>query len=248
MSDSEYIYGYHSVKALIESQSESIEQLFLQKGREDERLQTIAKQAEDAGVAVVRLSKHELDEKLGKGALHQGVVAACRGMEGFNESALPSLISDLSTPVLLLILDGVQDPHNLGACLRSANAFGVNAVIAPKDRAVGLTPVVKKVASGAASVTPFIQVTNLSRTMKWLKDEGVWLVGTGDNNDSDLSAIDLTGNIAIVMGAEGQGMRRLTRDNCDYLARIPTQGTVESLNVSVATGVSLYEVNRQRKN
>ncbi|MCP4283408.1 MAG: 23S rRNA (guanosine(2251)-2'-O)-methyltransferase RlmB, partial [Gammaproteobacteria bacterium] len=163
------------------------------------------------------------------------------------ESALENLLINLDEPPFLLILDGVQDPHNLGACLRSADGAGVHAVIAPKDRSVGLTPVVRKVASGAAESTPFFQVTNLARTLKQLKrDYNLWLVGTAGESEQNMYTADLTGPLALVMGGEEKGMRRLTRDSCDYLVRLPMHGAVESLNVSVATGVCLYEALRQR--
>ena len=179
-------------------------------------------------------------------ARHQGVVARCRAVTVWQEDDLDQLLDGLSVPPLLLVLDGVQDPHNLGACLRSADAAGVHAVIAPRDRAVGLTPVVRKVASGAAETVPFIQVTNLARTLRTLKDKGLWTVGADAEGDGDVFSADLRGPTVLVMGAEGQGMRRLTREHCDLLVRIPMQGTVESLNVSVATGICLFEAVRQR--
>ncbi len=246
MSELEYVYGYHAIKALLTTQPENVQELLLQTGREDEKLSEISALAKKENKRISRVNRKDLEKLVGANLSHQGVVAKCHAFKGFDESALPSFLSDETGSTLLLILDGVQDPHNLGACLRSANAFGVNVVIAPKDRAVGITPVVRKVACGAASVTPFIAVTNLARTLRWLQEQGVWLVGTEAQAESNLAEIDLTGNIAIVMGSEGQGMRRLTRKHCDFLANIPMCGSVASLNVSVATAICLYEVSRQR--
>jgi 23S rRNA (guanosine2251-2'-O)-methyltransferase len=165
-----------------------------------------------------------------------------------DEPYLKALLKRLDEPPFLLILDGVQDPHNLGACLRSADGAGVHGIIAPRDRSVALTPTVRKVASGAAETVPFIQVTNLARTLKWLKDEGVWLIGTAGEATQTLYEIDLRGALAIVMGGEGKGLRRLTREQCDILVKLPMAGSVESLNVSVASAISLYEAVRQRGN
>jgi 23S rRNA (guanosine2251-2'-O)-methyltransferase len=164
-----------------------------------------------------------------------------------DEGDLLDLVEGLGRPAFLLILDGVTDPHNLGACLRTADAAGVDCVVAPRDRAVGLTPVVRKVAAGAAETIPFAQVTNLARTLESLKQAGVWVVGTAGEATDELYTVDLTGPLAVVMGAEGDGMRRLTRETCDRLVRLPMAGGVESLNVSVATGVVLYEAVRQRQ-
>ncbi|CAN7950386.1 unnamed protein product, partial [Ixodes hexagonus] len=174
------------------------------------------------------------------GEKHQGIVIECRHFDGFNEESLIDILKSRESPALLLILDGVKDPHNLGACLRSADAFGVQVVIALKDRAVGITPTVRKVACGAAQTIPFIRVTNLSQTLLNLQKEGVWIVGTAAEAASPIQEVDLTGDIAIVLGSEGQGMRRLTMERCDFLAKIPLEGTVESLNVSVACGICLY--------
>jgi 23S rRNA (guanosine2251-2'-O)-methyltransferase len=182
------------------------------------------------------------------GVNHQGVVATTQAPAALDEKALKTLIEDLQEPPLLLILNGVQDPHNLGACLRSADAAGVHAVIAPKDRSVGLTPTACKVASGAAETVPLVQVTNLARTLRWLQDEaGIWVVGTAGETDTLLYDADLQGPLALVMGAEGKGMRRLTREACDALVCLPMAGSVESLNVSVAAGICLFEAVRQRR-
>ena len=246
MSRGELIYGYHAIKAVMATQPNRIMKLYLQENREDQRLQTLLQQATQSGITIVRLPRHQIDQLIGTKVQHQGLLAECKDFPSFNESALPSLVADQSQPILLLVLDGVQDPHNLGACIRSANAFGVHAVIAPKDRAVGLTPVVRKIASGATVMTPFVQVTNLVRTLRDLQQQGVWIVGMVEKGDLILNQVDLKGNIAIVMGAEGAGLRRLTQECCDYLANIPMQGTVGSLNVSVAAAIALYEVQRQR--
>ena len=181
------------------------------------------------------------------GGNHQGVIAHVANNKKLrSEDDLPRLISEKGDDILLLILDGVQDPHNLGACLRSADGAGVDAVIVPRNKAASLTPVVHKVACGAAETMPFIMVTNLARTLRMLKEEGVWLVGADGNAKTSLYEIDLTGPLAMILGGEGNGLRRLTRDQCDYLAYLPMAGSVESLNVSVATGISLYEAVRQR--
>lgn len=238
------IYGIHTVEALLNTAPKSLAKLYVQESREDQRLKIIRSLADAADVPVRILSRSDLDAMLTDESHHQGVVAEVAELPHYSERDLTKLIE--IDNVLLLILDGVQDPHNLGACLRSANALGVHAVIAPKDRAVGMTPAVRKVASGAAEITPFIPVTNLSRTLKQLKEQGIWLVGAVGEAETNIFEIDLLGRIALVMGAEGKGLRRLTREHCDYLARIPMQGSVSSFNVSVATGICLYEINRQR--
>jgi len=246
MKQSELIYGFHAVDAVMMTQLQLVEHLYLQENRQDERVASLIQRAEDNKVPLSYKSRKQLDNLLGA-THHQGIVAECKQLPSYNEADLTALLDAQSEPALLLILDGVQDPHNLGACLRSANAMGVSAVIAPKNRAVNITPTVRKVACGAASLTPFIPVTNLARTMRSLKEQGVWLVGMDASVDTDLAQIDLTGSVAIVLGSEGSGMRRLTRDQCDFLAKIPMPGAMESLNVSVATGVCLYEGVRQRK-
>ena len=177
---------------------------------------------------------------------HQGVIARGNVPQVKSEAFLDDLLESLEQPPFLLILDGVQDPHNLGACLRTADAAGIHAIIVPKDRSVSLTPTVRKVASGAAQTVPLIQVTNLARTMKLLASHQIWIIGTAGETDATLYQSDLRGSLALVMGTEGKGMRRLTRENCDALVKIPMQGSVESLNVSVATGITLFEAVRQR--
>lgn len=249
MGEGSLIFGLHAVEASLKQDAESVEQLWCDKQRRDKRLQSVLQLAAKRGVNPQPLSRAELD-KLAPGGKHQGIVAQVAqgsAASARNETFLEQLLTDLDVPPFLLILDGVTDPHNLGACLRSADAAGVHAVVAPRDRACGLTPVVRKVASGAAETIPFVQVTNLSRTIKSLRDAGVWVIGTAlEEGAVSLYERDLKGPLALVLGAEGKGMRRLTRENCDDLVYVPMAGTVQSLNVSVATGVCLFEALRQR--
>ncbi len=247
MSDSTLIFGLHAVEAALKRDPASIEQLYCDNKRKDKRLNELVTLAQNQGVRPEWRSRAELDAMLSDGARHQGVAARVQGVAERNESFLEQLLVDLERPVFLLVLDGVTDPHNLGACLRSADAAGVDAVIVPRDRACGLTPVVRKVASGAAEAVPFVQVTNLARTLKTLQDAGVWVVGTAlEEGAVSLYEARLDGALAIVLGAEGKGMRRLTRENCDQLVYIPMHGSVQSLNVSVATGITLFEALRYR--
>jgi 23S rRNA (guanosine2251-2'-O)-methyltransferase len=244
MREKEMIYGVHAVTALLEGGGK-VHALWMLDSRHDDRLQRVSELAQKAGVRVQRVPRAELD-RMTQDARHQGIVAEAEGAELRDEGGIIPLLDSLKEPPFLLVLDGVQDPHNLGACLRSANAAGVHAVIAPKDRSAGLTAVARKVASGAAEMTPFFQVTNLARTLRELKDRNIWFVGLAGEAEQSLYELDLKGPLAIVMGAEGEGMRRLTKEHCDFLAKIPMGGSVESLNVSVATGVSLFEALRQR--
>ncbi len=243
MAAQDWVYGIHSVAALLERMPERIAALLIQEGRADQRMQQLLVQAERAGVAVERVSKADLDKQLE--GRHQGVAARLAAGYEYREADIETLLGRSAKP-FILVLDGVTDPHNLGACLRSAEAAGVDMVIAPRDNAASLTPVVRKVASGAAEVIPFIQVTNLARTLRSLQEQGVWIVGAAGEADGSLFEQDLTGPIALVLGAEGSGMRRLTREHCDYLVKLPMAGTVSSLNVSVAAGVCLFEAVRQR--
>ena len=181
------------------------------------------------------------------GAAHQGVLAEVRPSAPLDENSLLDLLTSLPVPALVLVLDGVTDPHNLGACLRTADAAGATAVVAPRDRAAGLTPVVRKVAAGAAETVPFAQVTNLARSLRDMKEAGLWIAGTAEDGEKELFDADLTGPLALVMGSEGKGLRRLTRECCDFRLRLPMRGAVASLNVSVAAGVALYEAVRQRR-
>lgn len=243
MTETFFIYGFHAVVSRLRQDPDSIVEIHLHHDRHDHRANDLMQVAKDAGVRVIPTDKKRLDGMTGSDR-HQGVVANVRAV------ALPKhiddVLDDLKEPALLLVLDGVQDPHNLGACLRVADAFGAHAVIAPKDRAAGLNATVRKVASGAAETVPFISVTNLSRTLRELQERNVWVVGTAGEAEGDLFSAKLDASIAWVMGAEGEGMRRLTRENCDQLVRIPMFGTVESLNVSVSAGICLYETRRQR--
>lgn len=241
----QYIFGIHAVSALIKKHPERVIQILVAHERGDKKIDSILKLAKKSHLNVIKSSHAELD-KLSQDGNHQGVLANCKKVKNFSEDDLFALLDDLDKPALLLVLDGVQDPHNLGACFRSADAAGVDAVIAPKDKAVGLTPVVSKVACGAAETIPFVQVTNLARTLDKLKDQGVWIYGAAGEADASLFQTDLKGSVAIVLGAEGEGLRRLTKEKCDSLIKIPMLGHVSSLNVSVATGVMLFEVVRQR--
>ncbi len=239
------LYGIHSVQALLETRPSLVSTLYLQENRQDERLARLFALAEQHQLVCRVLTRMELSQLAGHEE-HQGVVAECVELPTYSESDLPTVLSQIKAPGLLLVLDGVQDPHNLGACLRSANALGAQCVIVPKNQSVGMTPVVRKVACGAAEMTPLIQVTNLARTLRMLQEEGYWLVGAVADAEHSLVEIDLKGNVVLVMGGEGSGMRRLTQEHCDFLARIPMQGGVSSLNVSTATAIALYEVQRQR--
>lgn len=239
------IFGLHAVESLLNHQPERIIRLSVFQLRNDKKLEALINHAKKLGISVEQASRSELD-RMTQEANHQGVAALCHKPKVYAENDLNKFLEDLSAPPFLLILDGVQDPHNLGACFRSADAAGVHAIIAPKDKAVGITPVVSKVASGAAETLPFFQVTNLVRTMETLKEKGVWIYGADGEAQQTLYQTKLTGSIAIVMGAEGEGMRRLTREHCDVLLKIPMSGSVESLNVSVAAGICLFEVVRQR--
>lgn len=245
MSESTTIFGLHAVRTLLQQRPERAALLILQKGRDDARINELLKLAQAKGIKTELRDSKELDRLAGD-ERHQGACLQIRSVGVLGEGALDDLLDSLSTPPFLLILDGVQDPHNLGACLRTADAAGVTAVIVPKDRAAGLSATVRKVASGAAETVPLIQVTNLARTLRWLKEREIWIVGTDDQAPHSLYASKLTGPLAVVLGAEGTGLRRLTRENCDALVSIPMRGVVESLNVSVATGVLLYEALRQR--
>ncbi len=240
----ERIYGIHPVVAALNARPHAVRELWILTGRQDAQFQRMIELARTHSIAIHECERRQLDEMVA--ANHQGVVASVQEV-AWSEDDLEAIVSAAGNHALLLILDGVQDPHNLGACLRTANAAGVHAVIAPKDRSVGLTGVVRKVASGAAEATPFIQVSNLGRSLRWLKEQGIWIAGLSGEGNQNLHSMDLTGPLAMVMGAEGAGLRHLTRELCDYLLRIPMNGTVESLNVSVATGICLYEVVRQRQ-
>ncbi|MHB8446824.1 MAG: 23S rRNA (guanosine(2251)-2'-O)-methyltransferase RlmB [Rudaea sp.] len=242
----ELIFGIHSVEAALTHDPANILELYLESDSHNARLKELSDRARDAGVKPHARDKAALDKMTG-GARHQGAVARYRTPPPRAEADLAVLVENAGAQALLLVLDGVTDPHNLGACLRSAEAAGITAVIVPKDKAAGITPTVRKASAGAADRIAFFAVTNLARTLKNLKQAGVWLVGLAGDVEQDFYALDLKGATAIVMGSEGEGMRRLTRESCDYLAHIPMRGSVESLNVSVATGVALFEALRQRE-
>jgi 23S rRNA (guanosine2251-2'-O)-methyltransferase len=231
------VFGFHAVLARLRADPKSVLEIFLDETRNDARAKDLAALAQRAGVHLMRVPTKRLDGFYG-GGRHQGVVARIE-MKNVADS-LEELLAQVEKP-LLLVLDGVTDPHNLGACLRVANAAGAHAVIAPRDRAAGITPAVSKVASGAAESTPYLMVTNLARTLAELKERNIWIVGTDERASQDLFASNLPDAIAWVLGAEGEGMRRLTRESCDLLVRIPTRGDVESLNVSVSAGICLFE-------
>lgn len=237
------LIGFHAVTGRLRQKADTISEIYVDAERNDGRVRDLKTMATKSGVRVIPVDAKRLDGMAG-GARHQGVVAQAQPID------MPQFIEDvlegLSEPPLLLILDGVQDPHNLGACLRVADGAGAHAVIAPKDRSVGLTTAAIKVASGAAETVPYIVVTNLARTMRDLKERNIWLVGTDDSAPRTLYEEKLEGALGIVMGAEGEGLRRLTRESCDLLVSIPMMGAVESLNVSVASGVCLYEARRRR--
>jgi len=245
MNKKQYIYGFHAVKSLLDANPSRAISLFVAKERVDSKMQNLLELAENLRLPIELISRDEL-AKLVSSDRHQGIVALCHPMKQFTENDLPNFLNNISGPAFLLILDGVQDPHNLGACLRTADAAGVHAVIAPKDRSVGLNDTVAKVASGAAETVPFIQVTNLARTLTFLQENNIWIYGAAAHATKTVYQEKLTGSVAIVLGAEGTGLRRLTEDRCDGLLNIPMHGSVSSLNVSVATGVFLFEVVRQR--
>lgn len=239
------IFGLHAVTSLLNRNPGRVRRLLVQQGRRDERLQTLLDKAEAQRIKVIEEPKAQLDQRAG-GGRHQGVIAECEPIKALSEKALDVLLDNAGSAPLVLVLDGVTDPHNLGACLRTADAAGVAVVIAPKDKSAPLNATVAKVACGAAEVVPYIQVTNLARTLQALQQRGIWITGTAGEAEASVYETDLTGSCALVMGAEGKGMRRLTRENCDQLINIPMAGEVSSLNVSVATGVCLFEIVRQR--
>ena len=241
--NADLVFGIHAVEAFLQRAPQDVLELFVMKDREDKRMQPIIQLARQNGVSVQFCNRKTLDDMVS--GQHQGVVAKARLQSSGNEADLAAIVAANDKP-FILILDGVTDPHNLGAILRSADAAGVHAVVAPKDRSVKLTSVVRKVACGAAESVPFITITNLARTMRELQDAGVWIVGTAGETDTLVYDADLKGPLALVLGAEGEGLRRLTRETCDSLVKIPMFGTVSSLNVSVAAGICLFEAVRQR--
>jgi len=246
MSDARILFGFHAVLSRLRQHGASVQEILIDRDRVDARMRDLLNMAESAGVRVMQVERSRLDGMAGMNGRHQGVIARVVDTPIPYKDIHDILESDLTEPPFFLILDGVEDPHNLGACLRVADAMGVHAVIAPKDRAVGLNATVRKVACGAAETVPFIAVTNLARTIRELKEAGVYVIGTTMDSQNTLLNTKLDGPIALVLGAEGDGMRRLTAETCDALMTIPMFGSVESLNVSVASGICLYEVRRQR--
>ena len=245
MAEQALVHGLHAVRWLLQRHPERVRQVWMQKGRDDARATQIITLAGRAGIAVQTAEARTLDTMTAT-ASHQGVVAAVVPSAPWNDAHLQDYLTTVQEPALLLLLDGVQDPHNLGACLRTADACGAHAVIVPRDRAVGLNATVRKVAAGAAETVPLVAVTNLARTMRALKEQGIWLLGAAADAQQRSYDTELTGPVGIVLGGEGEGLRRLTRESCDVLVSLPMAGAIESLNVSVATGMILYEAVRQR--
>ena len=245
----ELIYGIHAVSALLERTPERFIEVWALKGRDDERLHPLLAELESLGIRVQSVNRKTLDDKA-EGNNHQGIMAKVIEAPKLAEHDLASLLDGLAakeTAPFLLVLDGVTDPHNLGACLRTADAAGALAVVVPKDKSATLNATVRKVACGAAEVMPLVAVTNLARTLEKLQKRGLWVVGTAGEADQEIYQQDLRGPLVLVMGAEGKGMRRLTREHCDFLVKLPMAGSVSSLNVSVAAGVCLFEALRQRR-
>jgi len=247
MSDARILFGFHAVLSRLRQHAASVQEILIDRDRIDARMKDLLNMAQAADVRVMQVERSRLDGMAGINGRHQGVIARVVDTPIPYKDIHDILESDLDEPPFFLILDGVEDPHNLGACLRVADAMGVHAVIAPKDRAVGLNATVRKVACGAAETVPFIAVTNLARTIRELKEAGVFVIGTTMDAPGSLHNTKLQGPIALVLGAEGDGMRRLTTEACDALITIPMYGSVESLNVSVASGICLYEIRRQRE-
>lgn len=240
-----YLYGVNTLSNLLARVPERVLTIYIEQQRDDERIQGIVQLAQQHGISIQPVPSTTFTKRLGN-AVHQGVMAQVKPVPPAKEPALYEQMSQLTQPAFILCLDGVQDPHNLGACLRSADAAGVDAVVVPRDRACGITPTVSKVASGAAELVPFYAVTNLVRSLKALQEQGIWCVGLAGEASTSLFDTPLKGALALVMGAEGKGLRRLTRETCDSLAHLPMYGTVSSLNVSVSTGIALYEARRQQ--
>jgi 23S rRNA (guanosine2251-2'-O)-methyltransferase len=246
MTDRALIYGLHAVQSLLQRHPERVLELQLAERRDDARMRAIEDLAREHGTKVLRVDAQALQKALGDVA-HQGVAAAVSPLAPWSEGDLVDAIAEVKSP-LVLALDGVQDPHNLGACLRTADACGALAVVVPKDRAANLSPVVRKVAAGAAESVPLVTVTNLVRTLKLLKEAELWVTGADADAPKTAAEVDFTGGTVLVMGSEGTGLRQLTRQTCDHMVRLPQLGSVTSLNVSVAAGMLLYEVVRQRNN
>jgi len=245
MANITQICGIHAVDTALRNDPDNIQQIWVDTQRKNARLKKLVTELRQADLPIQSVTSDALTAQLNS-TKHQGIIAQYVTTTNYNADYLTKLLKTLEEPAFFLILDGITDPHNLGACLRSAECAGVHAVIAPKDNSASLTPTARKVASGAAETIPFIQVTNLNRTLTQLKKAGVWLIGTSDKATQDIYSVDLTGGLALVMGAEGKGLRRLTEESCDIVAAIPMAGKLSSLNISVATGVCLFEAVRQR--
>lgn len=241
----QYVYGLHAVTSLLNNRHRTVKQLYINQDRIDQRLQSLLSLASQRQVPIENLSIQKMNQRFPEFS-HQGVVAHAGVLPNYSEGDLLTLLAKSKQPALILILDGITDPHNLGACLRTADAAGVDFVIIPKDKNVGITPVVSKVASGAAESMPLVRVTNLVRALEIIKQEGVWIYGAAGEASQSIYQVDFKSTVAFVFGGEGSGLRRLTREHCDNLFALPMLGAVESLNVSVATGIALYEAVRQR--
>ena len=255
MSSPKVLFGFHAVGVRLKTAPQSIVEIYFDPSRRDARMRQFVEKVHEAGVRLIEADGARLAKLAGSHG-HQGVAARVQAMAQVHsldellenlEAANEALPPEQRTPPLILVLDGVTDPHNLGACLRVADGAGAHCVIAPKDHAAGINATVAKVASGAAETVPYFMVTNLARTLNELKERNIWIIGTSDRADKNLYQVDLQGPVALVLGAEGDGMRQLTAKTCDQLVSIPMQGAVESLNVSVASGVCLYEALRQRR-
>lgn len=243
MQSTHIVYGIHAVTHLLKHQPQTIQALYIDKDRRDDKIQQLKQLAQKQNIAIEIVKKQKINQ-LSDSDRHQGVVAISE--DDKTQPTLEQIIADSDNQALLLILDGITDPHNLGACLRTADAAGVCAVIYPKDKSASITPVVRKVASGAYETMPVFPVTNLARTIDQIKAQGIWVLGAAGEAQDDLYTQKFSGKLALVMGAEGRGLRRLTREKCDYLIKLPMLGQVSSLNVSVATGICLYELRRQQ--
>jgi len=243
VSNTRFIFGFHAVTSRLRQNPDSIKEILIDSARGDQRARNLIQLAESRNIRLTLCDSTKLTNMTGS-ERHQGVAANIDSAR--SHAGIEDILDTLTEPARLLVLDGIQDPHNLGACLRVADAFGVHAVIAPKDRAVGLTPTVYKVSSGAADTVPYIAVTNLARTLKELKERDVWIFGTAEDAEYNLTDFKIQGAVAWVFGSEEKGLRRLTRENCDQLVRIPMVGSVESLNVAVSAGICLFETHRQQ--
>lgn len=239
------LFGIHAVQAALDYSPEKITQVWLDSQRQDARLKELQTQLNALNIKTEIADKKKLD-KFADGKNHQGIVAEVELPSVQSEEQLKHKIKNLTEPAFFLVLDHVQDPHNLGACLRTADAAGVHGIIITKDNAIGITPTVCKIASGAAETVPVYQVTNLVRTLRWMKEQNIWIIGSTGEAEQTIFSLDLKMSLALVMGAEGTGMRHLTQENCDFLVKIPMRGQVESLNVSVAAAIMIYEVLRQK--